>query len=94
MIRVVALAVGLAVTVSGALAQAPLSDRIETLLTARGKKPDFGQFGKVILEDLSDGKGPFIAKWDTGALGAVPKSGDGFSAHELHRSDGSHVKGP
>ena len=61
-----------------------LQDRIERMLSARGKSVDFSAIRALVeMEDRADGRGPYISKWSA-SLGAKPTEVDGFSAHEIH----------
>ena len=58
-----------------------MKGRIEVLLGARGK--DFDFITMPIMQDNSDGQGPFIAEWDETQLGPKPSEADGFENKEL-----------
>jgi len=65
-----------------------MKEKISQLLQSRGKEmilgPTIGFRGcNVILADSMDGRGIWIAQWDTAALGDWPTEADGFSADQL-----------
>jgi hypothetical protein len=68
-----------------------LQRRIDSFLAKRGKKADYNALHQgssdtvVIMQDDSDGAGPYIAFW-TDALGPWPTAVDGFTAQQLRRS--------
>lgn len=47
---------------------AQLSTKIKLYCEANSKTADFGSEGNVILQDDSDGKGPYIASWSVDGL--------------------------
>ena len=47
---------------------AQLSTKIKLYCEANSKTADFGPDGNVILQDNSDGKGPYIASWTVDGL--------------------------
>jgi hypothetical protein len=63
----------------------PLQQKIESFLGKSGKKVDFNARRPLVeMENQSNGRGDYIAKWDN-TLGAVPTAADGFTDYELHR---------
>ena len=47
---------------------ASLSTKVKLYCEANSKTADFGSEGNVILQDDSDGKGPYIASWSVDGL--------------------------
>ena len=47
---------------------ASLSTKVKLYCTANSKTADFGLGGNVLLQDDSDGKGPYIASWSVDGL--------------------------
>jgi len=47
---------------------ASLSTKVSLYCTANSKTADFGSGGNVILQDDSDGKGPYIKEWNVDGL--------------------------
>jgi len=47
---------------------ASLSTKVALYCTANSKIADFGSGGNVLLQDNSDGKGPYIASWSVSGL--------------------------
>ena len=47
---------------------AQLSTKVKLYCEANSKTADFGPDGNVILQDNSDGKGPYIASWTVDGL--------------------------
>ena len=59
---------------------ASLSTKVKLYCEANSKTADFGAQGNVILQDDSDGKGPYIASWSVDGL-AQPSDSD-LAAHD------------
>jgi len=66
----------------------PLQDAIDTFLAKQGKQANYTPFaaGTVMMQDDSDGTGPYIAKWNMDVLGSWPTVADGFSPQQLRRA--------
>ena len=47
---------------------ASLSTKVALYCTANSKVADFGEGGNVLLQDDSDGKGPYIKSWSVDGL--------------------------
>ena len=47
---------------------ASLSTKVSLYCTANSKTADFGPEGNVLLQDDSDGKGPYIKSWSVSGL--------------------------
>ena len=47
---------------------ASLSTKVKLYCTANSKTADFGQGGNVLLQDDSDGKGPYVKSWSVDGL--------------------------
>ena len=54
---------------------ASLSTKVKLYCTANSKTADFGPEGNVILQDDSDGNGPYIKEWNVTGL-AQPSDAD------------------
>ena len=59
---------------------ASLSTKVKLYCTANSKTADFGPEGNVILQDDSDGNGPYIKEWNVTGL-AQPSDSD-LAAHD------------
>ena len=65
-----------------------MKEKLSEFLRSKGKELVLGfsigvQNCNVILADSLDGRGIWIAQWDTGSLGDWPTEADGFSADQL-----------
>jgi hypothetical protein len=59
---------------------ASLSTKVALYCTANSKTADFGLGGNVVLQDDSDGNGPYIKSWNVDGL-AQPSDSD-LAAHD------------
>ncbi len=63
----------------------PLQDAITAFLAKKGKTVKYGPDSAVMMGDESNGRGPFITRWDAIVLGPWPNVPDGFTPHQIHR---------
>lgn len=67
---------------SGPKSNNPLMDAIDAYLAKSGKKANYVPAGNVQMQDNTDGRGPYIARWNAN-LDPWPTVADGFTAGQL-----------